>query len=152
MASADHRVVNPPAYFFAALILTIVVGLAFPTDALDGRGFVVVGGLLSILGVWLNVAGSRQFDHAGTPIRPGSKGGALVVDGVFQISRNPMYLGMALVLVGAALVFGSAPALAVTPVFVGCIDGIFVTMEEQILMQEFGDEYEVYRNRVRRWI
>lgn len=143
---------NPPAYFLGGLLAVVVLALTVPAGAVSNLVFELVGVALIALGIGLNVRGSSQFHQAGTPIRPGSRGGTLVVEGVFRYSRNPMYLGLAFILLGAALALGSAPALLVTPLFVGVIDRGFVAMEEAILEEEFGDAYRRYRERVRRWI
>ena len=143
---------TPPVYFLAALIAVAALTLAVSASAFSSPLFQVAGVTLLFAGVWLNVRGAGQFESAGTPIRPGSRGGALVTDGVFRFSRNPMYLGMASTLLGAALALDSAVALLVTPFFVWVIDRGFVAKEESILEDEFGEAYREYRGQVRRWL
>jgi protein-S-isoprenylcysteine O-methyltransferase Ste14 len=144
--------VNPPALFLAGLVAVVVISAVAPFGGFSGTVFEAVGLALIMTGLGLNVSGSNRFERAGTPIRPGSRGGALVTDGVFRFSRNPMYLGMAAALLGAALILGSPLALVVVPAFVWVIDRSFVSMEERILEEEFGEAYRRYRARVRRWI
>ena len=152
MARGSHRGLNPPAYFLAGLVAIIALALRVPSGSISSPVFEVAGVILIAVGVWLNVRGSTQFERAGTPIRPGSCGGALVTEGVFRLSRNPMYLGLASILFGAGLGLGSVAGLVVTPLFVGSINARFIPMEERILEEEFGEAYDAYRVRVRRWI
>jgi protein-S-isoprenylcysteine O-methyltransferase Ste14 len=112
----------------------------------------LLGVALIIAGIGLNVRGSGQFERAGTPVRPGSRGGALVTDGVFSFSRNPMYLGMVAILLGVAIGLGSTWALLAPSMFMGLIQTRFIRMEERILEEEFGAAYVAYRKRVGRWI
>lgn len=143
---------TPPLYFLAALVSIVPIAVVAPVGVLSVPLFDVAGIALILAGVWLNIRGSGQFERAGTPIRPGSRGGSLVTDGVFRFSRNPMYLGLAAGLVGAALGLGSVLALAVPAVFVWILDRRFIAKEEQLLDVEFGEAYREYQRCVRRWI
>lgn len=150
--TTSHRAANPPLIFLAALSLIVAVGVLTPLDALGGSVAAWTAGLLIVTGLALNVQGSRRFTEAGTPIKPLSPSTTLVVRGVFRVSRNPMYLGMVLILVGAAVGLGSALALAVVVIFAVYIQVCFIRREEAMLARRFGAEYEAYRRRVRRWI
>lgn len=152
MEGKPHRGLTPPAFFLASLLAVVVLAAAVPVGVLKGPLFDVTGVAFILVGIWLNVRGSGQFEDAGRPIRPGSRGGVLVTDGVFRVSRNPMYLGMACALLGSALALGSTVALVVTPLFAGVIDRGFIAMEERVLEEEFGETYRAYRRQVRRWI
>ena len=152
MEGEAHRGLTPPAFFLAGLLAVVVLAAAMPGGIPNGPLFDVAGVTFILIGIWLNLRGSGQFEDAGRPIRPGRRGGTLVTDGVFQLSRNPMYLGMAAALLGSALALGSAVALVVTLLFAAVIDRGFIAMEERILEEEFGDAYRAYRRRVRRWI
>ena len=99
-----------------------------------------------------NSAGSRTFDRAGTNIKTFDAPGTLVTTGWFRFSRNPMYVGFTLLLVGAAAVAGCAFALASPIVFALISARIYIPFEESALSRAFGDAYETYRRRVRRWL
>ena len=77
---------------------------------------------------------------------------ALVTGGVYRISRNPMYLGMALVLLGCAVTVGVVSALLVPPLFMIIIHHRYILPEEAILLELFPEEFPAYCQRVRRWI
>ena len=67
-------------------------------------------------------------------------------------TRNPMYLGLTLTLVGIATLLGSLSPWLVVPAFAVAISRLFIRHEEQTLQERFGDEYLAYRKTVRRWI
>ena len=77
---------------------------------------------------------------------------ALVTTGVYAYTRNPMYLGMALILLGVACTTGIVSGLLVDPVFMAIIELRFIRPEEQMLRDIFGEEFDTYCARVRRWI
>ena len=103
-------------------------------------------------GVWLNLAADRAFEELGTTVRPLERSSALATGGVFRLSRNPMYLGMILMLIGVALLLGALSPLLVAAGFAAIIDTRFVPAEEQMLAETFGDAWTAYRDRTRRWI
>lgn len=152
MEGGHHRGLNPPAYFLAALIAVVVLAVAVPASPHTSPPLQIAGMALIAMGLWLNIRGAGQFERAGTPIRPSSRSGALVTDGVFRFSRNPMYLGLASMLLGAALTLGSVVALVVVPAFAWVLDRDFIRREEWILENEFGEAYRTYQDRVSRWL
>jgi len=110
-------------------------------------GFIPLG-----LGVYLSYAAERAFHQAGTTVQPFEQSRVLVTDGLFRISRNPMYLGMVLVLLGVALLLGSLAPFGIIPIFTGWISAQFIRHEEAMLAAQFGQDWLEYKTRVRRWI
>ncbi len=86
-----------------------------------------------------------------TPLKP-EKASTLVVSGLYHVSRNPMYLGMLILLMGWALWLANPAALMLPPVFVIYLTLFQIKPEEAALSEKFGSDYEAYRGRVRRWI
>ena len=87
-----------------------------------------------------------------TTLLPYETPSVLVTNGLYRVSRNPMYAGMLLAMVGGVVMLGSVtPALAV-PLFYWIIRTRLVAHEERVLEERFGDEYRAYQRRVRRWI
>ena len=76
----------------------------------------------------------------------------LVTEGAFRFTRNPMYLGLVLLLAGIAIALGSVGALLPIPVFVWIIQAWFILGEERFLEEIFGEAYLAYKSRVRRWL
>ncbi len=142
----------PPIYFFVALVVMFGLHYLLPIALLRGAVWLYLGVALIGSSVLFIVISARLFDKLGTTIRPFEESTALVVTGPFKYSRNPMYLGMVGVLMGLAVVLGTATPVVVIPVFVWLITRRFVLGEEAALEARFGDDYTEYRNRVGRWL
>ena len=110
--------------------------------------------VLVAAGATLLLAGAWGFRKSGTtvdPTRPG-KASALVTTGVYRYTRNPMYLGFLLLLAGWAAFLSNGWSLLVLPLFVASMNRFQIGPEERVLAEMFGQEFEDYSNRVRRWI
>ncbi len=116
-----------------------------PPVTYSGVIFIVIGLIITI---WSAVL----FIKAGTEIKPFEESTHLVTQGMFQLTRNPMYLGMVMILLGIALLFGSLTPFILIPIFVWLIQTVFIKNEEIVMERTFGDEYREYRERVRRWL
>ena len=149
--SDRHRIV-PPIYFFAALLVMVGLHLYVPIDTMLHSPFNLVGWLFVAFGLSLTLWAAGLFRIAGTPIRPFRQSTMLVLAGVYRITRNPMYLGMVLVLLGMALLLGTVAAFVPIPLFVWQIQRKFVVPEEAFLEGLFGQPYVAYKSRVRRWL
>ena len=92
------------------------------------------------------------FRRAGTRAEPWHPSSALVLDGVYRFTRNPMYLGMAAIYAGIALIFDSAVSLLLGIPLILIIQRTVIAREERYLTARFGDDYRRYMSQVRRWI
>jgi protein-S-isoprenylcysteine O-methyltransferase Ste14 len=102
----------------------------------------------------MSVAAGQRFRQARTtfdPVRP-EQTSHLVTEGVYGVSRNPMYLGLVLMLVAWALWLGTASPWAVPPLFAILMTTTQIAPEERALETVFGETYVAYRHRVRRWV
>lgn len=109
---------------------------------------------LALIGAAICLAGVASFRRAKTtvnPMKPDSTS-SLVVSGIYKYTRNPMYVGFALVLLGWAAFLSSLVALAFVPVFIVYIDRFQIRPEERVLTSLFPQEYPAYRTKVRRWV
>ena len=141
----------PPTYFLAALALAVLASFLFPLPVLIPPAARIAGLLPIVAGIALNLAADRQFKRRGTTVKPFQKSSALITDGVFRWSRNPMYLGMILIVAGVALLEGTAIAwMAVAAL--GVIFQAFIRREDRMLEETFGAEFEAYTRRTRRWL
>ena len=103
-------------------------------------------------GIVLNLNADRLFKKHGTTVKPFEESSVLITSGAFRFSRNPMYLGMLMILVGAGVLMGSLSPFTLIPAFVMIMDRVFITSEERMLDRRFGDDWRHYKARVRRWI
>jgi protein-S-isoprenylcysteine O-methyltransferase Ste14 len=112
-----------------------------------------LAGLLPLAaGVWINLLADQALRRAGTTVKPFEKPSALLTDGAFRFSRHPMYLGFVLVLIGVAALLRSLTPWIVVPVFGAWMEVAFVRYEESALARAFGEEWDQYKTRVRRWL
>jgi protein-S-isoprenylcysteine O-methyltransferase Ste14 len=93
-----------------------------------------------------------RFDRRGTPVHPFHQPTALVTDGAYRFTRNPMYLGLVAALLGTAVWLGSLTPFVVVPSFMVVMQELFIKHEERRLTEVFGQAYVEFRKRVRRWI
>jgi protein-S-isoprenylcysteine O-methyltransferase Ste14 len=102
-----------------------------------------------MLGVWSIVV----FRRHGTPPHPGEgHAQVLVTEGPYRLTRNPMYVGLALVLLGTGLLLGGVSILVGPALFIVAVDRFWIRREEAWLTDAFGEDYAKYRARVRRWV
>lgn len=148
---AKHPVL-PPFYFLGAIVLMVALDRFLPIVTLIEPPITYLGWVLFGLGIAVALAVNWRFKRAGTPIRPFEDSTALVTDGPFAFSRNPIYLGAVVGLFGIFVVLGSLSPLAVIPPFVYIIRTRFIAVEERMLEAAFGEAYRDYMKRVRRWI
>jgi len=142
------------------VVWVLVAGLMWlastvtPKLTLPSAVRIAAGATLTVLGVLAMASARAALSRADTtwlPMTP-ARTRRLVTSGVYRVSRNPIYLGMMLVLLGLAVLLTSPAALLVSAVFVLFLDLFQIAPEERALAAAFGREYVEYRAHVRRWI
>jgi protein-S-isoprenylcysteine O-methyltransferase Ste14 len=111
-----------------------------------------IGIIPLMLGMTLNISADRAFKKIGTTVKPFEVSTTLVTSGVFRYSRNPMYLGMVMILTGVAFLLGALSPFIIIPIFAITMDRVFIVSEENMLDQRFGGKWQQYKENVRRWI
>jgi protein-S-isoprenylcysteine O-methyltransferase Ste14 len=144
--------VQPPLFLLVAMGLIVITHVVAPLHRYLAYPLTLVGLAPLALGVYLNLAADTLFKRGGTPVKVGEDSTTLVTTGVFRLTRNPMYLGFALLLLGIALLLGTAGPLWVVVVFPAVIQRTFIRVEEAALEDRFGEAWRAYRGRVRRWV
>ena len=112
----------------------------------------MVGILPLAAGAALNLVADQAFKRVGTTVKPFQESSALVENGAFAVSRNPMYLGFTLILLGLALLLRALSPFAVVIAFAVVLDRAYIAVEERMLQAKFGDDWAAYTRRVRRWV
>jgi len=141
----------PPHLFLMALVLVVGLGLSAPIIGPLPTLARLAGLALVALGLALTTHNARRFAALGTNIKTFDEPDRFVCDGAFGYTRNPMYVGFAVALVGAALAVGSLSAWVGPIAFFVAADRWYIPFEERRLAGMFGAEYERYRSEVPRW-
>ena len=151
-ASHPSRWLYPPVLLAMAILLMLVLARWAAILSWRGSIFMIVGITLVVVGLAFGFWATALFRAAGTTIKVFEESSALVTRGPYRVSRNPIYLGMAIILLGVALWTRSLSSFFVIPVFIFLIQKGFILAEEEGLERRFGSAYAEYRKSVRRWI
>lgn len=144
-------VAPPPLIFLVGLALGFGLEALAPGADVPAAVRYLLGPLLLLAGGALNASFLASFHRAGTRIEPWEPTTAIVTTGAYRFTRNPGYLGMALIFAGIALLAGALWPLATLVPTIAVIDRGVIVREERYLNRQFGAEYAAYRARVRRW-
>lgn len=153
MSVLELKVPPPIVALVLALLMWLtpaVAGLVQMPHATRVLGAVV----LACIGQSIGFAGVAAFRRAKTTVNPvkANLASSLVVQGVYRWTRNPMYVGFLLTLLGWTVFLANPFALLWVALFVLYITRFQIIPEERVLVSLFGDEYESYKKRVRRWV
>lgn len=142
----------PPLVYLAGLVFGLLVGVWVPTKIVPNPPAWALGGILITCGAVLARSAIVKFKSMGTTVRPDQASSALVIAGPYKITRNPMYLGLALVYAGISIADQSLWALILLPVVLAIIQRRAIEREEAFLERRFGADYRRYKENVGRWI
>lgn len=140
----------PPALVAICILVMIVLHLLLPLGVLMDRP--LLAGIVAIIGAGFTLSGARLFSRIGTNIKTFNKPDHLVTSGLFRFTRNPMYLGFLVLLLGIAIGLGTATPFVVVIAFFVITNLWYIPFEERKMEETFGADYRTYKARVRRWI
>lgn len=136
--------------FLMGIVVHFIVPFSFP-KGIFRQTLIPVGIVLIIIGISFIVLARREFARYGQPTDPGHPTIKVVKTGVFAISRNPLYLGGVLVLLGIALAMNLLWTLVTLLASILVCHYVLIVPEEKYLAAKFGEEYEAYSATVQRW-
>jgi protein-S-isoprenylcysteine O-methyltransferase Ste14 len=142
----------PPTYLLIAMMAMLVLHFLFPVAWIVPPVWNLLGLVFLVAGVTMNLIADKAFHQAGTTVKPFEESSTLVTDGVFQISRNPMYLGFVLILTGTSMLLRSLSPYLIIFAYAFLVDRTFIKVEEGMLAKKFGKTWEAYKSRTRRWL
>lgn len=151
-SASKARRFMPPTYLLLFLLVAVALRFALPFFAYVTPLTLALGLTFLLLGIALNLAADAALKKSATPISPDATPVAFVTSGVFGLTRNPMYLGMVLIVAAAALLAGVPAGLIAAGAFALLLDRLFILREERNLEAAFGTRYAAYKASVRRWI
>jgi protein-S-isoprenylcysteine O-methyltransferase Ste14 len=145
-------VAPPPLIYLAGLAVGFALEALLPGASLPAAVQWLLGGALVVAGIALLASFNLAFSRKGTAVEPWKPTTAIVTSGPYRVTRNPAYLGMALIYVGIALMSEALWVLVPLPVVLAVIDRGVIAREERYLERKFGSEYLDYKRQVRRWV
>lgn len=147
-----NKNIHPPFvalfYIAVAMVLQRFIPIPFVVPAV-GR---YIGLGMTFLGFMLGVGAFIEFRKARTTLDPRGSVKALVTGGIYRFTRNPIYLGFFLMVVGFPLNYGSLWGIVAAPLYITTMSRLVIEKEEAYLEKKFKDQYTGYRSRVRRWL
>lgn len=142
----------PPVLYGGGFVVGLVLGRLLPLGGLPRAPARIAGAVCVTAGLALARWGEQVMRRAGTNVRPDRPSSALVIDGPFRYTRNPLYVGLTLLYAGVALLIPSTwPLVLLVPVLLVMRWGV-IAREERYLERKFGAAYRIYLARVRRWL
>lgn len=146
--------IPPPVYMVLTAALMWLLSRTFPIYQIFSSPWNQIGYLFMCVGLSFDASSILQFFRAKTTVNPISpeKASALVTSGMYQFTRNPMYVGLLLLLIGFAILQGSLSAFLLIPLFIFVLTSQQIIPEETTLEDKFGQQYMDYKMSVRRWL
>jgi len=144
--------VIPPVLFILCVLLLVGLKFLIPEQIFLKPPFTNTGIILIIAGLAITIRIRIFFDKVNTEIHTFKKPRQLVQSGFFKFSRNPIYLGFTISLIGVWILTGNLIGLIGVLIFFLTSNFWYIPYEEKIMAKEFGDEYKLYKSKVRRWI
>ena len=142
----------PPLIYGAAFLIGLVIHFVLPISFLPQQPALWLGALLTLVAGSIVASAFRALARAKTTFDTRKPTRAIVTDGVFRYSRNPMYVSLTLLYLGIASLINSLWILLLVLPLMAVIQRGVIEREEQYLERKFGHEYLGYKTRVRRWI
>jgi protein-S-isoprenylcysteine O-methyltransferase Ste14 len=134
-------------YFMILLILSVAVSFVFPVMTVIHAPYSYLGIVAVGFGIIMDLWSSSLFVKSKTTVSPYGSPTSLVISGPFRISRNPMYLGMAAMLAGIAILLGTLVAFAFPIIFILIIEVRLIPEEERKMEKIFGEQYRDYKSK-----
>lgn len=147
-----NKNIHPPivalGFIVAAILLGRFIQIPFAVPVVLRN----IGFALTFIGFLLGVGAFIEFRKARTTLDPHSSVKQLVTSGVYRITRNPIYLGFLLMVIGLPLNSGIYWGILIAPFFAATMSRLVIEREEAYLEKKFKEQYTNYRSRVRRWL
>lgn len=142
----------PPFLLFISVLVMVFIHFIFPMQIIILPPYNYLGIILIISGLIIAKKTEQHFSKINTEIHTFKKPKKLVTDGFFQYSRNPIYIGFVMILLGLNIVLGSLTPFVIIVIFIIVTNCWYIPFEEKKMQEQFGHEYENYKKEVRRWI
>ena len=142
----------PPLIYVATFLISLLLHRSRPLPLLPYPLRNILGTSLISMAATIVFFAFREMGRAGTNVNPELPATALVTQGPFQFTRNPLYLSLTLLYTGLAILVNTLWAIFLLPVMIFIMQRGVIEREERYLEGKFGDSYTQYKARVRRWL
>lgn len=146
-----QRLLPPVLLLFCAAAM-VLAQFFFPMTQIAPWPIRLIALLPLVLGMFIAVVGKQQFVKQGTNLYTFNDPDKMITTGLYAYSRNPMYLGFVIVAFSIALLLGSLIPLGIALIHWVVVDRWYISFEEKRMVEKFGENYNDYKKRVRRWI
>jgi len=148
---ADIKI-HPPVLTIIHIVIAYVAEWVIPIPFIVPNTLRAIGFALVVVGFLLGIAAFVEFRKARTTVDPHGSVKSIVTSGIYRFTRNPIYLGFLLMLIGIPLSSGTYWGLLLAPVLILNFNSLVIQHEEAYLEKKFGDVYTSFKSRVRRWL
>lgn len=147
-----NRNIHPPVVALLFIVIAYILGRFIPLPWAAPIFVRNMGLFLTFLGFLLGIAAFLEFRKARTTLDPHGSSTQVVNSGIYRFTRNPIYLGFLLMVIGLPLNSGFYWGIVVAPFYVLAMNRLVIEREESYLEKKFKDQYPSYKSRVRRWL
>ena len=146
--------IPPPIVALCSAVLMWGIAKMLPAQSFDFNARKLCALLILIIGLTIDILALMKFRRTKTTVNPmqPQQTSELVTIGIYRLSRNPMYLGLLLVLTSWGIYLSNFLVLAVLPLFIFYITKFQIIPEERVMWEKFGESFQDYKQSVRRWI
>jgi protein-S-isoprenylcysteine O-methyltransferase Ste14 len=144
--------VHPPIVALMFIVLAYILGRFIPLPFVAPVILQYVGLILTFIGFLLGIGAFLEFRKARTPVDPHGSAKQLVTSGIYRFTRNPIYLGFLLMVIGLPLNSGLYWGIVMAPLYIITMNRLVIEREERYLETKFKNAYTSYISRVRRWL
>lgn len=148
----DLLAYRPPRIAMLLLAIAATANLTLPLNVTGPGSLRSWGPAVGIAGFCVMMQAWWQFKQRDVAICPTAETSALITQGVYRFTRNPMYLGLVMMLTGVAMFIGTLPFYVAAATLFAILNFVFCPYEEDKLIRTFGSRFRQYRMRVRRWL
>jgi protein-S-isoprenylcysteine O-methyltransferase Ste14 len=147
-----NKNIHPPVVASLFIFIAYVLGRLIPLRLAVPAFVQNLGLLLTFAGFLLGIGALLEFRKARTTLDPHGSSTQVVTSGIYRFTRNPIYLGFLLMLIGLPLVSGLYWGVVLSPFYILTMNRLIIEQEETYLEKKFGNAYISYASRVRRWL
>jgi protein-S-isoprenylcysteine O-methyltransferase Ste14 len=147
-----HKNIHPPLVALMFIVLAYFLGRFVPLPVPAPPLLRYVGLFLTFVGFLLGIGAFIEFRKARTTLDPHGSVKQVVTSGIYRFTRNPIYLGFLLMVIGLPLNSGVYWGIGMAPLYILLMNRLVIQYEESYLERKFGKAYTSYTSRVRRWL